>query len=62
MGKHHGSLTQAGKVRAETPKVEKTAKPPAASGRLALRKNYNKRFLSANPDAFKKMKMNANSD
>jgi small subunit ribosomal protein S30e len=62
MGKPHGSLTQAGKVRAETPKVERMVKPPAASGRVTMRKNYNKRFLSVNPDGLRKMKMNAHSD
>ena len=42
----HGSLSKAGKVRKQTPKVAKqarTVKPPR--GRAALRKKFNKRFF-----------------
>lgn len=41
----HGSLSKAGKVRKQTPKVAKqarTVKP--ARGRAALRRKYNKRL------------------
>jgi ribosomal protein S30 len=50
MGKDHGSLNHAGKVRALTPKVPKTDHPTPAHGRVSMRKKYNKRFLSRNPD------------
>ena len=54
MGKIHGSLAQAGKVRAATPKVEKMDKPKPARGRAHVRKLYNKRFFSVNPEAKRK--------
>ncbi|OHS97255.1 40S ribosomal protein S30 [Tritrichomonas foetus] len=49
MGRQHGSIAQAGKVRTNTPKVEKMEKPKQAVGRAHIRKQYNKRFLSMNP-------------
>jgi len=45
MGKVHGSLTRAGKVRKQTPKVEKkdtTKKTPV--GRAKKRKQYQRRY------------------
>ncbi|VUG17306.1 RPS30B [Brettanomyces bruxellensis] len=33
MGKVHGSLARAGKVKSQTPKVEKTEKPKKPKGR-----------------------------
>jgi len=50
MGKVHGSLAQAGKVRSNTPKVAKMDKPKPVRGRARLRKLYNKRVMSANPE------------
>ena len=44
MGKVHGSLARAGKVRAQTPKVAKAEKSKAAVGRAKKRNLYNKRF------------------
>jgi len=47
----HGSLTKAGKVRAQTPKVEgKIRNSP--NPRRRNRANYIKRFLHAPPDRF----------
>ncbi|MHA1312148.1 MAG: 30S ribosomal protein S30e [Candidatus Helarchaeota archaeon] len=40
----HGSLTKAGKVRSQTPKVE-SHKPPKEIPRIRNRKNYIKRIL-----------------
>ena len=47
MGKVHGSLTRAGKVRNQTAKVEKTERrKKMKTGRAKKRISYNKRFLS----------------
>lgn len=44
MGKVHGGLANAGKVRGRTPKVEKdTDKPKKLTGRAFMRKKYNAR-------------------
>ena len=59
MGKVHGSLAQAGKVRSNTPKVAKADKPKEVRGRARLRKIYNKRFLAVNPDARRKQGPNS---
>ena len=48
MGKVHGGLARAGRVRNATPKVEKTAKRRERRGRAYKRKLYNRRFLDAN--------------
>jgi small subunit ribosomal protein S30e len=61
MGKVHGSLAQAGKVRSNTPKVPKLEKEKPVRGRARLRKLYNKRFLSVNPDARRKVGPNSQS-
>jgi len=47
MGKVHGSLARAGKVRNQTPKVpkaEKKVRPPV--GRAKKRMQYNRRFVN----------------
>ena len=59
MVRRHGSLAQAGKVRASTPKVEKMGKPKTVRGRAHVRQLYNKRFLSTNPDAKRKVGPNS---
>lgn len=59
MGKVHGSLAQAGKVRNNTPKVPKTEKPKEVVGRARIRKQYNKKFLSVNPDTKRKIGPNS---
>ena len=46
MGKIHGSLARAGKVKAQTPKVEKAEKKKTTTGRARKRKLYNKRILT----------------
>ena len=43
---NHGSIRQAGKVRAQTPKVEKKEKAKIISSRVRLHKSYNKKFLA----------------
>ncbi|KAI6237494.1 40S ribosomal protein S30 [Aphelenchoides besseyi] len=43
-GKVHGSLARAGKVRAQTPKVDKQEKKKKKRGRAFRRMQYNKRM------------------
>ncbi|KAG6379766.1 ribosomal protein S30-domain-containing protein [Boletus reticuloceps] len=43
MGKVHGSLARAGKVKSQTPKVEKQEKEKASTGRAKKRELYNRR-------------------
>ncbi|KAL7747379.1 40S ribosomal protein S30 [Sorochytrium milnesiophthora] len=57
MGKAHGSLARAGKVKAQTPKVEKTEKKKQLTGRAKKRMLYNRRFVNA-VATFGKRKMN----
>jgi len=45
-GKVHGSLARAGKVRSQTPKVEKKEKKKKKTGRSARRIQYNRRFVN----------------
>ncbi|AEA38992.1 40S ribosomal protein S30 (nucleomorph) [Cryptomonas paramecium] len=45
MGKVHGSLARAGKVKAQTPKVEKQVKPKKPRGRAFQRFKYNRKIL-----------------
>jgi small subunit ribosomal protein S30e len=47
----HGSLTKAGKVRAQTPKIEGTPRK-SLSPRRRNRSNYVKRVLAAPVDRF----------
>jgi small subunit ribosomal protein S30e len=59
MGKQHGSLARAGKVKNQTPKVakaEKDAKAPV--GRAKKRLTYNRRFLTNPTPEGQKRKMN----
>ena len=46
MGKVHGSLARAGKVRAATPKVEKQPKKRQPVGRAKKRLVYQKRMIN----------------
>lgn len=47
MGKVHGSLTNAGRVRAKTPKVPKQEdKPKPLTGRAKKRLLYTRRFIN----------------
>merc|ERR1719392_258902 len=45
-GKVHGSLSRAGKVKGQTPKVEKSEKKKAKCGRAKRRFQYNRRFVN----------------
>jgi small subunit ribosomal protein S30e len=47
MGKVHGSLARAGKVKGQTPKIEKTPKPKKPRGRAYKRLLYTRRFVNA---------------
>jgi small subunit ribosomal protein S30e len=52
MGKQHGSLTKAGKVRKQTPHVEKKDRPKKLPvGRAKKRKQYFKRYAVIIPEA-----------
>ncbi|KAG9226827.1 hypothetical protein CCMSSC00406_0003500 [Pleurotus cornucopiae] len=46
MGKVHGSLARAGKVKSQTPKVDKTEKKKTPKGRAKKRILYNRRFVN----------------
>ncbi|PVD25570.1 hypothetical protein C0Q70_13226 [Pomacea canaliculata] len=45
-GKVHGSLARAGKVRGQTPKVDKQEKKKRKTGRAKRRMQYNRRFVN----------------
>ncbi|KAF5277364.1 hypothetical protein FQA39_LY06177 [Lamprigera yunnana] len=45
-GKVHGSLARAGKVKGQTPKVEKQEKKKKKTGRAKRRILYNRRFVN----------------
>ncbi|OAY79028.1 40S ribosomal protein S30 [Ananas comosus] len=47
MGKVHGSLARAGKVKGQTPKMEKTNLSGKPYGRARKRMQYNRRFVTA---------------
>jgi small subunit ribosomal protein S30e len=46
MGKVHGGLARAGKVKAQTPKVPRQEKAKLPRGRAYKRLLYNRRFLT----------------
>ena len=46
MGKVHGSLARAGKVKKQTPKVKPMDKKKAPTGRFKKRIQYAKRFVN----------------
>jgi small subunit ribosomal protein S30e len=46
MGKQHGTLAKAGKVRKQTPKVAKKEKKKSPRGRAYKRMLYNRRFAN----------------
>ncbi|TPX09841.1 uncharacterized protein E0L32_008863 [Thyridium curvatum] len=46
MGKVHGSLARAGKVKSQTPKVEKQEKTKTPKGRARKRLVYTRRFVN----------------
>lgn len=49
MGKQHGTLAKAGKVKKQTPKVAKMEKKRPLTGRALKRKQYQKRFADVVP-------------
>ena len=52
MGKVHGSLTRAGKVRKQTPKVDKKDRPKKLPvGRAKRRRQYQRRYAVLLPSA-----------
>ncbi|ODV98282.1 hypothetical protein PACTADRAFT_38238, partial [Pachysolen tannophilus NRRL Y-2460] len=57
-GKVHGSLARAGKVKSQTPKVEKQEKPKQPKGRAYKRLLYTRRFVNV---VAGNQKRNANS-
>uniref|UniRef100_T1JIV3 Ubiquitin-like domain-containing protein n=1 Tax=Strigamia maritima TaxID=126957 RepID=T1JIV3_STRMM len=60
-GKVHGSLARAGKVKGQTPKVEKQEKKKKKTGRSKRRIQYNRRFVNVVPTFGKRKGPNANS-
>ncbi|WFD28903.1 hypothetical protein MNAN1_003919 [Malassezia nana] len=62
MGKVHGSLARAGKVKSQTPKVEKQEKPKTPKGRAHKRMLYNRRFVNVVTTPGGKRRMNSNAD
>ncbi|ORX67797.1 ribosomal protein S30 [Linderina pennispora] len=46
MGKVHGSLARAGKVKSQTPKVEAQEKSKKVTGRALKREKYIRRFVN----------------
>jgi small subunit ribosomal protein S30e len=60
MGKVHGSLARAGKVKSQTPKVEKQEKAKVPKGRAHKRILYTRRFVNVTLAPGGKRKMNAN--
>jgi len=61
MGKVHGSLARAGKVKRQTPKVPKMDKKKKMTGRHKKRMQYARRFVNVikGPDAKKSPNANA---
>ena len=60
IGKVHGSLARAGKVRGQTPKVEKQEKKKVPKGRAYKRLLYNRRFVNVVVGFGKKKGPNSN--
>ncbi|KAJ3368128.1 40S ribosomal protein S30 [Allomyces macrogynus ATCC 38327] len=58
MGKVHGSLARAGKVKSQTPKVDKQEKKKKKTGRAKKRLLYTRRFVNAVATFGGKRKMN----
>ena len=62
MGKVHGSMARAGKVRNQTPKVEKTERArKRQTGRAKKRLQYKKRIINVDPNDKRKRGPNAGS-
>ncbi|CAL6359293.1 unnamed protein product [Bathycoccus prasinos] len=61
MGKVHGSLARAGKVRGQTPKVAKQETKKRPKGRAGKRIVYNRRFVNVVVGPGKKKSPNSNA-
>jgi len=61
MGKVHGSLARAGKVRGQAPKVAKQDKKKKPKGRAGKRITYNRRFVNVVVGLGKKRSPNSNA-
>ncbi|KAI5481168.1 hypothetical protein MNV49_005603 [Pseudohyphozyma bogoriensis] len=62
MGKVHGSLARAGKVKSQTPKVEPQEKKKKVCGRAKKRIIYNRRFVNVTTQVGGKRRMNPNPE
>ncbi|KIS69540.1 40S ribosomal protein eS30 [Mycosarcoma maydis] len=62
MGKVHGSLARAGKVKSQTPKVEKQEKAKQPKGRAKKRLLYTRRFVNVVAGPGGKRRMNPNGE
>ncbi|KAK2705282.1 ubiquitin-like FUBI-ribosomal protein eS30 fusion protein [Artemia franciscana] len=60
-GKVHGSLARAGKVKGQTPKVDKQEKKKKKTGRCKRRIQYNRRFVNVVATFGRKRGPNTNS-
>lgn len=60
-GKVHGSLARAGKVKGQTPKVEKQEKKKKKTGRAKRRIQYNRKFVNVVATFGRKKGPNSNS-
>ncbi|XP_059474587.1 ubiquitin-like FUBI-ribosomal protein eS30 fusion protein [Neocloeon triangulifer] len=60
-GKVHGSLARAGKVKGQTPRVEKGEKKKKKTGRAKRRIQYNRRFVNVVQGFGRRRGPNANS-
>ncbi|RDX52549.1 hypothetical protein OH76DRAFT_1554230 [Lentinus brumalis] len=58
----HGSLARAGKVKSQTPKVEKQEKKKTPKGRAKKRMLYNRRFVNVTTLPGGKRRMNPNPE
>lgn len=62
-GKVHGSLARAGKVKGQTPKVDKSEKKKTPRGRAKKKMLYNRRFVNVVTGVGgKKLGPNSNAD
>ncbi|KAH8597958.1 ribosomal protein S30-domain-containing protein [Bisporella sp. PMI_857] len=60
MGKVHGSLARAGKVKSQTPKVEPQEKKKVPKGRAKKRIQYTRRFVNVTLTGGKRKVCNTN--
>ncbi|KAG0308667.1 hypothetical protein BGZ98_007239 [Dissophora globulifera] len=62
LGKVHGSLARAGKVKSQTPKVAKQEKKKKLTGRAKKRDTYKRRFINVTTAPGGKRRMNVNPE